>query len=108
MGRDPKLWENPLEFRPERFMSEENNKFDMRGQNFQLMPFGSGRRACPGYSLALQVVPTNLAAMIQCFEWKVDGNEKVNMEEKPAVTLPREHPLICVPVPRFNSIPSGE
>ncbi|KAJ1377815.1 Cytochrome P450 [Sesbania bispinosa] len=51
------------------------------------------------------VVPTNLGAMIQCFEWKVDG--KVNMEEKPAVTLPRAHPLICVPVPRFNRIPSG-
>ncbi|KAJ1409907.1 Cytochrome P450 [Sesbania bispinosa] len=53
----------------------------------------------------IMVVPTNLAAMIQCFEWKVDG--MVNMEEKPAVTLPRAHPLICVPVPRFNRIPSG-
>ncbi|KEH19805.1 putative 3,9-dihydroxypterocarpan 6A-monooxygenase [Medicago truncatula] len=108
MGRDPNLWENPLEFRPERFMSEEDNKFDARGQNFQLMPFGSGRRACPGATLALQVVPTNLAAMIQCFEWNVDGNGKVNMEEKSAVTLPRAHPLICVPVPRFNTIPSCE
>ncbi|TKY53282.1 cytochrome P450 family protein [Spatholobus suberectus] len=96
MGRDPNLWENPLEFRPERFTGEEN--FDVRGQNFQLMPFGTGRRACPGASLALQVVPANLAAMIQCFEWKVDG--AVSMEEKPAMTLPRAHPLICVPMRR--------
>ncbi|XP_057422695.1 cytochrome P450 93A3-like [Lotus japonicus] len=100
MGRDPKLWDNPLEFRPERFMGEENNQVDLRGQHFQLMPFGTGRRACPGASLALQVVPTNLAAMVQCFEWKVDG--KINMEEKPAITLPRACPLSCVPVPRFS------
>lgn len=100
MGRDPKLWEKPLEFRPERFMGEEEKQFDMRGQNFQLMPFGTGRRLCPGASLALQVVPTNLAAMIQCFEWKVNG--EVSMEEKPALTLPRAHPLICVPVPLLS------
>jgi cytochrome P450 len=106
MGRDPKLWENPLEFRPERFMNEDN-KFDVRGQNFQFMPFGTGRRACPGASLALQVVPTNLANMIQCFDWKVDGDGVVSMEEKAAMTLPRALPLMCVPIPRFNSIPSS-
>ncbi|KAJ1409908.1 Cytochrome P450 [Sesbania bispinosa] len=102
MGRDPNLWEDPLVFRPERFMSEEN-QLDVRGQNFQLLPFGTGRRGCPGVSLALQVVPTNLGAMIQCFEWKVDGT--VNMEEKAALTVPRAHPLICVPLPRYNRFP---
>jgi cytochrome P450 len=56
MARDPKLWKNPNEFKPERFMNEENNKLDVRGQNFQLMPFGTGRRTCPGVSLALQVI----------------------------------------------------
>lgn len=55
-------------------------------------------------------MPTNLAAMIQCFDWKVvdgggDGNGKVNMEEKSAISLPRAHPLICVPVPCFNRFP---
>ncbi|KAJ1436732.1 Cytochrome P450 [Sesbania bispinosa] len=64
-----------------------------------------GRRVCPGASLALHAVPINLPAMIQCFEWKVDGT--VNMEEKPAMTLPRAHPLVCVPVPRFNGISSS-
>ncbi|KAL4394330.1 hypothetical protein AHAS_Ahas02G0141200 [Arachis hypogaea] len=102
MGRDPKIWENPLEFRPERFIEE--RQLDVRGQYFQLMPFGTGRRVCPGASLALQIVPSNLAAMIQCFEWKVDG--VVSMEEKPGMTVPRAHPLICVPVPRFNVLPS--
>jgi len=56
MDRDSKLWENPLEFRPDRFMSEVN-KLDVRGQNLQFIPFGTRRRACPGVSIALQVVP---------------------------------------------------
>ncbi|XP_061346434.1 cytochrome P450 93A3-like [Gastrolobium bilobum] len=109
IGRDPNQWQNPLEFRPERFIGEEGNglsKFDVRGQNYHLIPFGSGRRGCPGTSLGLQVVHVNLAAMIQCFEWKVDdGNGTVDMEEKPGMTLPRAHPIICVPVPRFNPFP---
>ncbi|XP_020222037.1 3,9-dihydroxypterocarpan 6A-monooxygenase [Cajanus cajan] len=102
MGRDPKQWESPLEFRPERFMmdDDDDDEFDVRGHNMQLMPFGTGRRVCPGASLALQVVPTNLAAMIQCFEWKVNG--RVSMEEKPGMTIPKAHPLLCVPVPRFS------
>lgn len=112
IGRDPNHWENPLEFKPERFIiSDEDHgsgksQLDVRGQHFHLIPFGSGRRGCPGTSLALQVVQTNLAAMIQCFEWKVSGgNQRVNMEEKPGITLSRAHPLICVPVPRLNPFP---
>ncbi|KAI9122079.1 hypothetical protein K1719_006768 [Acacia pycnantha] len=106
-GRDPNHWKNPDEFSPERFMSEDRNgqsRLDVRGQHFQFVPFGSGRRGCPGTSLALQVVQINLAAMIQCFEWKVDGT--VSMEEKAGITAPRAHPLICVPVPRLHPFPS--
>jgi cytochrome P450 len=112
IGRDPKHWENPLEFRPERFIiseSEESGKsqLDVRGQHFHLLPFGSGRRGCPGTSLALQVVQTTLATMIQCFEWKVVGGDgAVDMEEGPGLTLPRAHPLICVPAARLHPFPS--
>lgn len=110
IGRDPYHWENPLEFRPERFVSiEESGKsqLDVRGQHFHLLPFGSGRRSCPGTSLALQVVQTSLAAMIQCFDWKVNGADgTVDMKEGPGLTLPRAHPLICIPVPRLNPFPS--
>ncbi|XP_004493554.1 cytochrome P450 93A3 [Cicer arietinum] len=106
IGRDPNHWANPLEFRPERFISEVGN-LDVRGQHFHLLPFGSGRRGCPGTSLALQVVQTNLAVMIQCFEWKIKGGSViVDMEEKPGLTLSRAHPLICVPVLRFDPFPS--
>ncbi|XP_021283128.1 3,9-dihydroxypterocarpan 6A-monooxygenase-like [Herrania umbratica] len=112
LGRDPKQWESPLEFVPERFLSEEwrqgkNQFLDVRGQHFSLLPFGSGRRGCPGASLALQVVPTVLGIIIQCFDWKVDGqNDTVNMEEKAGMTLLRAHPLVCYPMARLSPFPS--
>ncbi|XWS59215.1 hypothetical protein CRYUN_Cryun08bG0102400 [Craigia yunnanensis] len=113
LGRDPKQWENPLEFIPERFLSEEwrqgkNQFLDVRGQHFSLLPFGSGRRSCPGASLALQVVPTVPGIIIQCFDWNVgDGaNGTVNMEEKAGMTLLRAHPLVCHPVARLSPFPS--
>lgn len=113
IGRDPNYWNNPLEFRPERFLGEGDrgtkSQLDVRGQHFHFLPFGSGRRGCPGTSLALQVVQTSLAAMIQRFEWKVSsellGADKVNMEEGTGLTLPRAHPLVCFPVARHNPLP---
>ena len=111
ISRDPKYWENPHDFQPQRFLIEEwylKGQYDIRGQNYHFLPFGSGRRGCPGISLALQVVQTSLAAMIQCFEWKVDGKEdgKIDMEEGKGATLPRAHPLVCVPVARLNPLPA--
>lgn len=107
IGRDPNYWENPLEFRPERFHVEEGSEtktsLDVRGQHFHFLPFGSGRRSCPGTSLALQVVQASLAAMLQCFEWKING--KVDMEEGPGITLPKANPLVCFPVARLNPLP---
>ncbi|XP_062080282.1 3,9-dihydroxypterocarpan 6A-monooxygenase-like [Humulus lupulus] len=104
INRNSKSWENPLEFNPERFLSM--NQLDVRGQHFHFLPFGSGRRGCPGISLGMHVVQTSLAAMVQCFEWNVDGiGGIVDMEEAPGMTLPRAHPLLCVPVIRFSPIP---
>ncbi|XP_020213549.1 cytochrome P450 93A3 [Cajanus cajan] len=106
IGRDPNHWENPLEFKPERFIGNGQSQLDVRGQHYHLIPFGSGTRGCPGTSLALQVMHVNLAAMIQCFQWKVYGNGTVDMKEKSAgITVPRAHPIICVPVPRLNPFP---
>ncbi|KAK8594554.1 hypothetical protein V6N13_015476 [Hibiscus sabdariffa] len=111
LGRDSEQWEKPLEFVPERFLSEEwkqQGKFqflDLRGQHFSLLPFGTGRRSCPGASLALLLVPTVLGRLIQCFDWKVgDGEDDecgVSMEEKAGITLLRAHPLVCHPLPRL-------
>ncbi|XP_065868847.1 cytochrome P450 93B2-like [Euphorbia lathyris] len=94
IGRDPKNWENPLKFEPERFLE---SCWDVKGQHFELLPFGSGRRSCPGISLAMKELPTTLAAMIQCFDFKING-DVLDMTERPGLTAPRIHDLVCVPV----------
>ncbi|KAL8252852.1 hypothetical protein R6Q59_036545 [Mikania micrantha] len=105
LGRDPNHWENPLEFMPERF---EEKPMDVRGQHFEFLPFGSGRRMCPGTSLGLKMVYATFGAMIQCFEWKAgeDGNlARVDMDEGCGFNLPKANPLVCVPVARLDPIP---
>ncbi|KAG5068953.1 hypothetical protein JHK85_001331 [Glycine max] len=111
---DPKYWDDPLEFRPERFLSNDNESGKMgqlgvRGQHYQLLPFGSGRKGCPGASLALKVAHTTLATMIQCFELKAEEKGgycgSVDMEEGPSFILSRVEPLICVPKSRFMQFP---
>ncbi|CAL2264191.1 unnamed protein product [Prunus armeniaca] len=119
IGRDPKNWESPLDFWPERFLQlgEDNGQMsavdvEVRGQHFHLMPFGFGRRMCPGMNLAMKMLPGVLAALIQCFDWKVDGSDckKMNgddvleMDERPGLTAPRAHDLVCVPVARFSPL----
>ncbi|KAL1822419.1 hypothetical protein ACET3Z_009197 [Daucus carota] len=117
LGRDSDYWENALEFIPERFFLSSEDKrngksqLDVRGQHFQVLPFGSGRRGCPGISLALRSVQTTLAVLIQCFEWEVrgegqNGGSTVNMEEGTGLTISRARPLVCVPVARLDPFPS--
>nr|ACL81169.1 isoflavone synthase [Lupinus luteus] len=114
VGRDPKYWNNPSEFRPERFLEnvEGEQGIDVKGQHFQLLPFGSGRRMCPGVSLATSGISTLLATLIQCFELNPVGPQgnvlkgddaKVSMEERPGLSVPRAHNLMCVPVARAGS-----
>ncbi|XP_020266928.1 3,9-dihydroxypterocarpan 6A-monooxygenase-like [Asparagus officinalis] len=105
IGRDPNHWAKPFEFKPERFI-ENDKRVDVRGQHFHFLPFGSGRRGCPGTSLALQVIQPMLGSMIQCFDWKVkNGHGIVDMTELPGLTLPRAQPLVCEPVARFSQMP---
>ena len=84
--RDPALWEDPLSFKPERFENKE-------GENFKLLPFGLGRRACPGIALSHRVIGLNLGSSIQCFEWERVGEEEVGMEEGSGLTLRKAQPL---------------
>ncbi|XP_058071332.1 cytochrome P450 93A3-like [Magnolia sinica] len=113
IGRDPEYWDGPLEFRPERFMPSDKESdqswVDVRGQHFQLIPFGSGRRGCPGTNLALHVIHTTIALMVQCFDWKIGNGEEnpvLDMTEGGGLALPRSQPLVCVPVARLNPFPS--
>ncbi|KAL0351283.1 UNVERIFIED_CONTAM: Trimethyltridecatetraene synthase [Sesamum calycinum] len=86
IGRDPNSWDSPLEFLPERFL---NKDIDVTGSNFAMLPFGSGRRRCPGYSLGLKVVRTMLANLLHGFVLKlVDGMrpEDISMDEEYGLT----------------------
>ncbi|XVF48885.1 hypothetical protein PTKIN_Ptkin03bG0224300 [Pterospermum kingtungense] len=101
VGRDPLLWEEPEEFRPERFLGK---KIDVKGQSFELLPFGSGRRMCPGYSLGLKMIQSNLANLLHGFNWKLPDNtkpENLSMEELYGLTTQRKFPLVAVVEPRL-------
>lgn len=103
IGRDPKLWDRPAEFDPDRFMDREIN---VKGQDFELLPFGSGRRMCPGYSLGLKVIQTSLANLLHGFKWELTDNmkgENLNMEEIFGLSTPRKFPLVTVVEPRLPS-----
>ncbi|KAL3534241.1 hypothetical protein ACH5RR_002702 [Cinchona calisaya] len=105
--RDPNLWENPLDFIPERFTTnlQENHdpyKIDFKGQDFKIFPFGSGRRGCPGTSFALTVIHGVVATLVQCFDFEVEGGGKLNMEERAGFSNGMVHPLICYPITHFN------
>ncbi|KAK5824814.1 trimethyltridecatetraene synthase-like [Gossypium arboreum] len=101
IGRDPLLWEQPEEFRPERFIGR---KIDVKGQNFELLPFGSGRRMCPGYSLGLKMIQSSLANLLHGFNWKLPDNtkaEELSMDEVYGLATPRKFPLDAVIEPRL-------
>lgn len=87
---DPKNWENPRKFEPERFEETVGSR-----DGFKLMPFGSGRRGCPGEGLALRMLGLVLGSVIQCFEWKRIGEDKVDMVESPGLTMPKARPLVA-------------
>ncbi|KAA0043712.1 3,9-dihydroxypterocarpan 6A-monooxygenase [Cucumis melo var. makuwa] len=103
IARDPSRWLEPTQFDPERFLNRPSGSDQ---QSFDLMPFGSGRRSCPGAALALVAMPMVLGRLIQCFEWRVDGGGSVDMEEGPGISLRRARPLILIPVPKLHLFPS--
>jgi len=95
--RDPDSWEDPDEFKPERFLSSSSGQEE---KPFKYLPFGGGRRGCPGGNLAYIFVGTAIGVMVQCFDWKIKG-DKVNMEETfEGMNLSMVHPLKCTPVLR--------
>ncbi|XP_047324986.1 flavonoid 3'-monooxygenase CYP75B137-like [Impatiens glandulifera] len=98
--RDPSIWEDPLKFDPERFMS---SKWDYSGKDLNYFPFGSGRRICPGIQLGEKMFLILLASLIHSFEWKVSQGEKVDLEEKFGLVLNKKNPLMAIPIPRLSN-----
>jgi isoflavone 2'-hydroxylase len=97
--RDPKVWDDAASFKPERFECVEV-------EAYKLMPFGLGRRACPGQGLAQRTVGLALGSLIQCFEWERVGKEKVDMTEGNGITMPKVVALeaMCKARPIMNNL----
>nr|WBW48852.1 cytochrome P450 706V15 [Isodon rubescens] len=101
--RDPVGWDEPLEFKPERFLEGENRKRDFSGSNLNYMPFGSGRRICAGLPLAEKMMMFILATLLHSFEWRLRNGEELDMSDELHTTLRKRIPLSIVPLPRLPS-----
>jgi cytochrome P450 len=97
IGRDPNLWgTDSSEFKPERFMQEESVDLTGGQSDFRMLPFGVGRRGCPGVLMAITMLELALAQLLQVFYWRVEGDpSQLDMREACSATLLRQVPLFA-------------
>ncbi|KAH1233658.1 Psoralen synthase [Glycine max] len=104
IARDPLYWDQPLEFKPERFL---NSSIDIKGHDFQVIPFGAGRRGCPGITFALVVNELVLAYLVHQFNWTVPdgvvGDQALDMTESTGLSIHKKIPLVAVASPSVIS-----
>lgn len=102
LHRDPRAWpDDPSEFKPERFLERHKN-VDVRGQDFELIPFGAGRRICPGANFGLHMLHLVLASFLHAFEVWTVGDEGVDMSESAGLTNLKATPLDVLVAPRLS------
>ncbi|KMT09077.1 hypothetical protein BVRB_6g131850 [Beta vulgaris subsp. vulgaris] len=96
INMDPEVWEDPMQFKPERFLSAEGSceEFDITGsREIKMMPFGAGRRICPGLGLAMLHLEYYVANLVWNFEWKAVDGDNVDLSEKQEFTTVMKYPL---------------
>ncbi|KAG0591031.1 hypothetical protein KC19_1G143900 [Ceratodon purpureus] len=105
IGRDPQVWENPLEFVPERFLDgAPHAKTEFHGQHFEFIPFGSGRRKCVGISFAALAVHIQVANFLHAFEWSLPTGlspQMLDMAEGTGMAMQMQNPLVAIAKPRL-------
>ncbi|CAN4090835.1 unnamed protein product [Withania somnifera] len=97
IARDPEYWENPEKFIPERFL---NSDIDFKGQNFEFIPFGAGRRGCPAMALGVATVELILSNLLYAFNWELPSGMKkddIDTDVLPGLTMHKKTPLCLVP-----------
>jgi len=101
ISRDPSFWNQPQEFQPERFL---NSSIDIKGHDFEVIPFGAGRRGCPGIVFALVVNELALANLVHQFNWEVPGgvagDQTLDMAETAGLSSRRKFPLVALASPQ--------
>ncbi|CAM8946743.1 unnamed protein product [Rhodiola kirilowii] len=102
--RDPSLWENPLEFRPDRFLNGTMKKLDYSGNDMQYLPFGSGRRKCPGLPLAERSLMYVLASFLHCFKWEIPKDAEIELGTKFGIIMRKKVSLVAIPSPRLSDL----
>lgn len=105
IGRDPKYWDDAEEFKPERFA---DGTIDYMGSNYEFLPFGSGRRMCPGFNYGLASMELALVSMLYHFDWSLpEGVKEIDMEEAPGLGVRRRSPLMLCATPFVPAIVSA-
>nr|XP_043617005.1 flavonoid 3',5'-hydroxylase 1-like [Erigeron canadensis] len=102
--RDPRHWEDPSEFNPDRFLNcnGSTEKWDYSGTNLTFLPFGSGRRRCPGIPLGEKMMMHILASLMHSFDWKLPNGEELDLSERFGIALKKKKPLVAVPTKRLS------
>ncbi|CAL4961882.1 unnamed protein product [Urochloa decumbens] len=103
--RNPLVWNEPLEFNPERFAEGDNvdgRKWDFMGNQFDYFPFGSGRRICAGIAMADKMTLYSVAMLLQAFHWKLPQGTQLDLSEKFGIVMKKATPLVAIPTPRLS------
>lgn len=100
--RDSEFWDEPERFNPDRF----DNGCGSEYYAYKLMPFGNGRRICPGAGLGRRIVTLALGSLIQCFEWESVKGEEIDMSESAGLGMRKMDPLraMCRPRPIMSKL----
>ncbi|PHT36637.1 Cytochrome 76A2 [Capsicum baccatum] len=90
IGRDPECWDDPMSFKPERFLG---SKVDLKCQHYELIPFGTGRRICVGLPLGHRMMHFSLGSLLHEFNWELpDGVSPKSINMNGSMGLPaRKH-----------------
>ncbi|KAF3487745.1 hypothetical protein F2Q69_00054058 [Brassica cretica] len=102
LGRDPDSWSDPEIFKPSRFL--DTGAPDLIGNSFEFIPFGSGRRSCPGMQLEMYAFELAVAHLLHCFTWTLPDGVKsgdVDTVEGPGISVPKANSLVAVPTTRL-------
>ena len=102
LHRDPRIWSEPEKFLPERFLTRQA-ELDVSGHHFEFIPFGSGRRSCPGITFAMQVTHLTIARLLQGFDLTTPSNLPVDTTEGQGLTLLKANPVEVLMMPRLPS-----